>query len=246
MNNTTDLQDQSAAPVRKVGRRSLLSTAAVTAAGIAATGLLKPSVSFGVTPALTFADIPGTGDIKVLNFALALEDLEADLYTQANQRFSGGGKNALGTYIPGLNLSDGNPDVAYTYEFSVVEARHRDFLRGALGSAAITPYKYNFGMQNLSRQQVLNLLYTAEALGTAAYLGAIPYLTTKTYLQIAGSIQGTEARHTATLAAIADQLYNQGLATAPLTSNFGGTNNGIEVPIPPDTVLKTVSPYIVT
>jgi hypothetical protein len=194
---------------------------------------------------LTFSDIPGSGDIKVLNYALALEQLEADLYTQANQRLTGGGKNALGTYIPGMNLNDGNPDVAYIYQASVVEARHRNFLTSALGSAAITPFKYNFGMQSLSRQQVLNLLYTAEALGTAAYLGAIPYLATKTYLQIAGAIQGTEARHTATLAAIGDQLFNLGLNTAPVTKQYGG-NNGIEVPIDPNTVLKTVSPFIVT
>jgi hypothetical protein len=193
---------------------------------------------------ITFADIPGTGDIKVLNYALALEDLEADLYTQANQRFGGGGKNALGTYIPGLNMNDSTAAVAYTYQFSVVEARHRDFLRNALGSAAITPFKYNFGIQGMTEKQVLNLLYTAEALGTAAYLGAIPYLQTKTYLQIAGSIQGTEARHTATLAAILDQMYNQGLNTAPVTKQYGGSN-GIEVPIAPDTVLKTVSPFIV-
>jgi hypothetical protein len=127
----------------------------------------------------------------------------------------------------------------------VVEARHRDFLKAALGSAAISPFKYNFGIQSMSEQQVLNLLYTAEALGTAAYLGAIPYLQTKTYLQIAGAIQGTEARHTAALAAILDQMYNQGLNTAPVTKQYGG-NNGIEVPIAPDTVLKTVSPFIVT
>jgi hypothetical protein len=242
--NTTDKQTQTNQPDAEVGRRSLLSTAAVAAAGIAAVGLLKPSRSFGVTPALTFADIPGTGDIQVLNFALALEDLEADLYTQANQRFTGGGKNALGIYIPGLHMGDGTAAVAYTYQFSVVEARHRDFLRDALGSAAIPAYKYDFGMQSLSEEQVLNLLYTAEALGTAAYLGAIPYLSSKTYLQIAGSIQGTEARHTAALASIINSMYNEGLLTAPVTKQYGG-NNGIEVPIPPNTVLKTVSPYIV-
>jgi hypothetical protein len=229
-----------------VGRRSLLTTAAVAAAGIAAMGLFNPTPSQAVTPALTFADIPGTGDVKVLNFALALEDLEADLYSQALQRFTLGGPNKLGINLPGMNLRFGTPDIYYTYLFGKVEAEHRDFLRTALGSAAIKPFKYNFNIQNLSRKQIIDLLYTAEALGTAAYLGAIPYLTTKTYLQIAGGIQGTEGRHTAVFAEILNQMYSEGLPTAPLTKQFGGAVTANEVPIAPDVVLKTVSPFIVT
>jgi hypothetical protein len=244
--NATENKDQTNEAQPAVGRRSLLNTAAIAAAGLVASQLFLPEVAQAVTPALTFANIPGTGDVKVLNFALALEDLEADLYVQALQRFTIGGKNKLGTYIPGMNLNFGDPDVDYCYKYGLVEANHRDFLRNALGSAAIPQYKYNFGMQSLSRKQVGDLLYTAEALGTAAYLGAIPSLSSLTYLQIAGAIQGTEARHTAVFAEILNILYNEGLNVAPLTSQFGGTNNGIEVPIAPDTVLKTVSPYIVT
>jgi hypothetical protein len=243
--NTVENQDPSTAGKPPVGRRSIMTQAAVAAAGIAAASFFSPAKSFGVSPALTFENsIPGTGDIKVLNFALALEDLEADLYTQALQRLTGGGKNKLGVYLPGMNLNFSTADVYFVYEFGIVEARHRDFLRTALGSAAIPQYKYNFNMQNLSREQIINLVYTAEALGTGAYLGAIPYLSSLTYLQTAGAIQGTEARHTAVFADVLNQMYNQGLNVAPLTKQFGG-NNGIEVPIPPDTVLKTVSPYIV-
>jgi hypothetical protein len=242
MMNTLDNQEQSSA----VDRPSLLATAAVAAAGIAAVGLLNPAKSMAVTPALTFNNIPGTGDVKVLNFALALEDLEADLYTQALQRLTVGGKNKLGIELPGMNLGFSNVDVYYTYHFGIVEASHRDFLRAALGSAAISPFKYNFNMQSLSRKQIADLLYTAEALGTAAYLGAIPYLQTKTYLQTAGAIQGTEARHTAVFAEIIDELFNEGLNVAPLTKQYGGAVTGVEVPIPPDTVLKNVSPFIVT
>ena len=226
-------------------RRNLLTTAAVATAAIAAAGLFAPASSMAVTPALTLSNIPGTGDVQVLNLALALEDLEADLYTQALQRLTVGGKNQLGIEIPGLKLNFSTPDVYFTYEFGIVEAQHRNFLRGALGSAGIKPFKYNFNMQNLSRKQVVDLLYTAEALGTAAYLGAIPYLTTKTYLQTAGAIQGTEARHTAVLAQVLDEMYNEGLNVAPVTKQFGGAVTGVEVPIPPNTVLKMVSPFIV-
>jgi hypothetical protein len=194
---------------------------------------------------LSFSNIPGSGDVKVLNFALALEDLEADLYTQAFQRLTVGGRNKLGIEIPGMNLGFSNVDVYYTHVFGIVEAQHRDFLRKALGSAAISPFKYNFNMQNLSRKQVADLLFSAESLGTAAYLGAIPYLQTKDYLQTAGAIQGTEARHTAVFAEIIDGLFNEGLNVAPVTKQYGGAVTALEVPIPPDTVLKTVSPFIV-
>lgn len=244
--NTIENQEPSANSQPGVGRRSLLTTAAVAAAGVVAAGVLKPAKSFGVTPAFTFEkSIPGTGDVKVLNYALALEDLEADLYNQALQRLTVGGKNKLGKEIPGMKLGFSNVDVYYTYKFSIVEAEHRNFLRAALGSAAIPQFKYDFNMQNLSRKQVADLLYTAEATGTGAYLGAIPYLQTKEYLQIAGAIQGTEARHTAVFAEIIDSLFHEGLNVAPVTKQYGGTN-GIEVPIPPDTVLKAVSGFIVT
>jgi hypothetical protein len=231
---------------QSVGRRSLLGKAAAIAAGVAATSLLSSSKALAVSPALTFSNIPGTGDVKVLNFALALEDLEANLYAQALQRLTTGGTNALGTTIPGLNLSSSQPDVYYLVEFGKVEAEHRDFLRGALGSAAITPFKYNFNMQNLSRKQVADLVYTAESLGVSAYLGAIPYLTTKTYLQIAGAIQGTEARHTAVFAEVIDTLFSEGLQVAPVTKQYGyGVQMGIDYSTAPDIVLRTVSPYIV-
>jgi hypothetical protein len=237
-------QNAAVETAKSSNRRSLLRSAAGLAVGAAATSLLSPATSFAVSPALTFADIPGTGDIKVLNYALALEDLEADLYTQAFQRLTVGGKNKLGVELPGMYLGFNNSDVYYTHVFGIVEAQHRDFLRGALGSAAIPQYKYNFNMQHLNRKQIADLLYTAESTGVGAYLGAIQYLQTKTYLQIAGAIQGTEARHTAVFAQIIDGLFGEGLNTAPLTKQFGGSN-GIDQPIAPDTVLKAVSGFIV-
>jgi hypothetical protein len=228
------------------GRRNLLSKAAIAAAGVVAMKLFAPSRALAVSPALTFNNIPGTGDIKVLNYALALEDLEADLYAQALMRLTNGGSNALGTHISGLNLNQNQPDVLYAREFGKVEMEHRDFLQSALGSQAIPLYKYNFNMQNLSRQQVLALIYSAEMLGVGAYLGAIQYFETETYLQTAGAILGTEARHTAVVAEIMDILFNETTPVAPQASQFGGNNDGRDTPVAPNTVLATVSPFIVT
>ena len=107
-----------------------------------------------------FSGIPGTGDAQVLNYALALETAEADIYRQALNLASGmtaalaattplnaGGPN---TYLsptsggtgtgravpPGTGVaSTALADVGYLYlaQYAYVEAAHRDFLLTALG-----------------------------------------------------------------------------------------------------------------
>ncbi len=225
-------------------RRGFIATAAVATAVM----LAQPGAAFAVTPALTFADIPGTGDVKVLNYALALEDLEADLYIQALARLTKGDK-ARG--IKGLHVKASSDDVQYLATFGKVEIEHRDFLRGALtalGAKVISPFKYDFQINSLNRQAVLNLVYTAEKTGVAAYLGAIPLLSINSpYLAIAGAIEGTEARHTAAIAATLDKLFHLSIPTAPLAGS-GSTalsKAGIDEPLTPDEVLAAVSPFIV-
>jgi hypothetical protein len=233
----------------------------VAAAGVAAaTVAFAPRAARAQTkPALTFNDIPGTGDIKVLNYALALEALEADLYVQVLQRLTTGGTNGLGRTIPGLGLASSEIDVSYLTQFARVEREHRDFLNGALGAASIIGTgangilrnaNFDFGLDDASRnsrQQVLELLYTVENTGTQAYLGAIPSFSTKNFLVAAAGIQGTEARHTAVVAIIYNLLgFTPRKDTAPLvgqtTSILGSSNtSGIDGTLTPDQVLAAVS-----
>jgi len=252
-----------AAPVKAQSTGSALRTAVIAAAGVAAAAVLTQRPARAISPALTFSQIPGTGDIKVLNYALALEALEANLYVQILQRLTTGGTNAVGKTIPGLGLSSNELDVRYVTEFAKVEAEHRDFLNNTLGAASIIgtgtngilrDAAFDFGLDDStknSRQQVLELLYTVEATGTQAYLGAIPSFATKTYLSAAAGIQGTEARHTATIAIMFNLLgFTPRKDTAPLvgqTTTILGTANtsGIEGTLAPDTVLAAVSPFIV-
>lgn len=241
MNNTIS------APEAEVKPFSLYAKAAAGLAVAAAVTAL-PKKAAAVTPALTFAQIPGTGDFKVLNYALALEALEADLYVQALQRLTtGGNQNSLNVQITGLGLSATEPDVRYTQLFGRVEREHRDFLIQALGtrslllSAPFNTARFDFNMNNLTRQQVVNLLYIAENTGVGAYLGAIPFFETKDFLLIAGGIQATEARHTATIAYIYNKLFGVTYPVAPAAN----VNNGIDPLTPPDTVLAAVSPFIV-
>lgn len=215
------------------------------AAGVAAAGLLTTRPARAVSPPLRFSDIPGSGDIKVVNYALALEDLETELYVQALQRLTTGGSGGRdappGTNITGLRLGNAQRDVKFTRIFAKVEQEHRDLLRATLGNAAIRPFKYDFGMATKSRKEVIDLIYLAERTGTGAYLGAIPSFATKRYLPVAAAIQGTEARHTAIFADVLNDLFGESLNVAPLARD----NNGRDRPIPPDTVLASVSPFII-
>lgn len=229
-----------------LGRRGFIT--GVAAAAATGMGLFSANVANAQSAViLTLGDIPGAGDIKVLNYALALEALELDLYVQSYMRLTTGGTNALGTQITGLQLRQNEPDVEYVKEFANVEKQHRDFIDQGLGSASLLRsrrfrnVRFNFGIENLTRQEVLALVYTAEVAGVAAYLGAIPFLSTRVFLQTAAAIQGTEARHTATIALLQNLLFGTRIPVAPLAD----TNNGIDAPATPDATLAAVSPFFV-
>ncbi len=217
-----------------------------------------------VSPALTFeGSINGTGDIKVLNFALALEALETDLYAQALQRLTTGGQNALGQTIQGLNLGDSNPAVRYLRDFGKIEAEHKKFFENALGAQAITKgtnplanAKFDFEFSNSGKASlayVMEIVRVAEATGVGAYIGAIPFFASTTFLGAAAAIQGTEARHTAVVTAIINSLgINASGMPSPLdvapqakTGDRSLAGSGIDVEIQPNEVLRRVSPFIV-
>ena len=249
----------------RAASRAAFGIAGMTVAGMAAARSRHQETEPAEGKVLTFGDIPTLGllalpglnlkaDVRVLNYALALEDLESELYRQCVARLTTGGKTWQGTPITGLGLDPHEIDVHHIILFAAVEAAHRDFLRGALKIDGIFPHigirpkMYNFGVETMSREQILAFLIDVEATGTAAYLGAVPYLRTKLFVTAAAGIQGTEARHTATLQTIQNRLLMDGVVTgatpappAPLAS----MNHGIDTPLDPDAVLAKVSQYIV-
>ncbi len=168
--------------------------------------------------------VPGTGDTQVLNYALALETTEADIYRQAlnlasrlapTMSLSAGGPSAYGATYPGGNpgtLTGNNANVAFLYlaQYAYVEAAHRDFLLTALGHAADTPGQpttanttnpvvnpagYKFVPATSSLSDIMSLILVAEETGVTAYLGAVPYISSLANAQTAASIYSTEARH---------------------------------------------------
>ncbi len=212
-------------------RRSLFAlSAGVGAAAIfgAIPALAAPgsAQTYGSAP-LTFNDVPGTGDLKALNLALALEDLESDLYTQAIMRLTSGGTTTYGEKITGLNAS--GVQLRYFREFLRVETEHAAFLRSSISAAGGTPigkFRYTFGFGSTSptpatAAEVLNAVLDAERTGVAAYLAAVTlFAPGSPYLQTAASIQGTEARHTAVLFGLANLLNN-------LNANIGPVPSGV-------------------
>lgn len=263
--NTQDVPEGAA---QAAERRDFLRSAAHAALAIAGIGgasaLLSPSteaaqktLTYGDIPTLGLLHLPGlnlAADVKVLNYALALEDLESELYRQCVARLTVGGTTQQGETISGLGLSPYLPDVYHIMQFGQVEAAHREFLRGALKLDGIIPHlgirrkQYRFGVETMTREEILALLIDVEATGAAAYLGAIPFFRTKLFLTTAAGIQGTEARHTAALQSIQNRLVMDHLIEggdpvppAPLAS----MNHGIDTPMDPDAVLAKVSPFIV-
>lgn len=231
-------------------RRGFFARGAALTAGAAAASLLlsqsaeaAPTANLGIPT--TSLSLPGSGDTQVLNYALTLEDLEADLYTQALNRLTTGGNTGTKAaasvgILPGAGLNANDKVVQYLSRFAPIEAAHRNFLFDALGNDAITrqvPKKYDFGLQlitgdtNTVRTAVLNLVLQAEATGVQAYLGAIPFFSTGSqYLSVAAAIQGTEARHTTSLTILRNLLVAGGLDStdpartpvAPLRGDLGG------------------------
>ncbi|MGI4789272.1 MAG: ferritin-like domain-containing protein [Janthinobacterium lividum] len=215
-------------------------------------GTTAVAIPTGPFSALTSAPSP---DIKVLNFALALETLEAQLYKDALARLTTGGTDSLGQTITGLGLATSELDVQYLTTFGAIEADHQAFLTTALGGnwAASAGAKFDFGFADTNqfgtaprtRLQTIQLVYAAEQTGVSAYLGgAGPGGLTPggAYLGVAASILGTEARHTTAVAALLNSsLFNETpkLATAPLATDAGAVpgSKGIDIPLAPDQIL---------
>jgi hypothetical protein len=163
-----------------MARRSFLRYAG---AGVAGIGVLAASscAKHHVGPVTPGSIDIGSGDLGILNFAYALEQLEAAFYLQV-------------TATPYAGIS--------SYETSLLtdirdhEVCHRNFFKAALGSNAIPALSVNFSAINFGdRTSVLNSAKAFEDTGVTAYDGAGYLFQSATYLTLAGKIVSVEARH---------------------------------------------------
>ncbi len=167
----------------------------------------------------------GRGDVGVLNYAYALEQLEAAFYTKvvtdSGSAFTAGELSLL------TDIRDH-------------EIAHREFLKAALGTKGIPPLVVNFAAITFTdRTSVLATAQTFEDLGVSAYNGAGKLIVSPDYLLLAGKIVSVEARHAAF---IRDLVSYGSFASAPAvnaTTGFDSIND-------PATVLAAAQPFITT
>jgi len=212
-----------------VGRRSFLQYAGASAAALAlvAAGCRKDrnygDTSMGVT--LDFSS-----DVGVLNYAYALEQLEAAFYIQVANSNPSGFTAAQKTYFQDVQFH---------------EIAHREFFKKALGANAIGSLEVNFSAIDFtSGASVLATAKTFEDLGVSAYNGAGVRIKDSGNLVIAGQIVSVEARHAAW---VRDQISNGSFADLASLTAFGAVDaNGLDGALTPDKVLPLAAPFIKT
>lgn len=164
----------------------------------------------------------GSGDFGILNYAYALEQLEAAFYAQV---------------IVSPYGSMPAAEMALLTDIRDHEIAHREFFKNALGANAIQALTPDFSSVDFtSRTSVLNTAKAFEDLGVSAYNGAGKLITTPDYLVIAGKIVSVEARH----AAYIRDLISNGSFAADVDAN------GLDKSLNPPEVLATANIFLVT
>jgi len=223
--------------VNLTNRRSFLkfSGLAIAGTGLLLAGCSDDDVSESTPPTVhnpgvingTF-DLGG-GDLGILTYAYALEQLEADFYTRVVNH------NSFGSTF-------NNEEQMVLEDLYNHEVIHREFFKAAISGAIsnqnqlLPSLEFDYGALNFgNRDMVLGTAKALEDTGVAAYNGAGRYLVTPGYLLLAGKIVSVEARHAS---AIRD-LINPGSA------DFAGddvvsASNGLDMARKPSQIISEV------
>ncbi|MBC7562638.1 MAG: ferritin-like domain-containing protein [Gemmatimonadaceae bacterium] len=230
--NTThdDVSGAATHPEPARNRREFLRFAGLTGAAVAFAGCSSGSPELlapASTPSGAVIGVDGSvtldfsNELDVLNYAYALEQLEAAFYVQVVANASFGTTFAANEQRVLRDIRDH-------------EVVHRNFFAAALGSNKIPNLTPKFGTINFAnRTSVLETAKTFEDLGVSAYNGAARYLKSAEYLTLAGKIVSVEARHAST---IRDILNPRSGDFAPTAFDLANT---------PQTVLTAAGPFIV-
>ncbi len=162
----------------------------------------------------------GSGDIAVLNYAYALEQLEAAFYVQVINAGTLTGREAM----------------LFT-DIRDHEIAHREFFKNALGSARIPDLTVDFSMVNFkSRASIIDAAQAFEDTGVSAYNGAARFIKDAGYLTLAGKIVSVEARHAA---------YIRDLFIQNNFSNSVTNDTALDIAKAPGEVLNIIKPFVV-
>jgi hypothetical protein len=245
---------------RREDRRAFVQNfGAYAAAGVGIAAAAFSSKAFAQT----------VSDADILNFALNLEYLEAQFYSFAvsgaglpNSSLTGTGTQGAVTGGRQVNFTD--PVVAqYAREIAQDEIAHVNFLRTALGSAAVAQPAIDIGtdpagaFSSAARAAGLigegqsfdpyandeNFLLGAfifEDVGVTAYRGAAPLLANKTFLEASAGLLAVEAYHAAI---VRTTLFRKGIQTPALidaTEAISNARDTVDNPIDDDQGIRPI------
>lgn len=171
----------------------------------------------------------GSGDLGVLNYAYALEQIEATFYAAVLQ----------GGYYQGAPAEEKQ----ILADLEKHERAHVEFFQAAISSVgtAIPGLVLDFSSVDFNdRDSVLGTAKVFEDLGVSAYNGAGRLIMNPQYLLVAGKIVSVEARHAAAIRSIYDSD----------PKSFAGDDvvdaNGLDRAMTPAEVLAAAAPFVVT
>ncbi|MEO6879154.1 MAG: ferritin-like domain-containing protein [Gemmatimonadaceae bacterium] len=172
-----------------------------------------------------------SGDLGILNYAYALEQLEAAFYTAV-----------VGSSVFSTMNAEQQEVMLDLRNHEVI---HREFFKAALGTNAIPALTLNGAAVASTLTSIPVILQNAEAfedLGVSAYNGAGKYLASPDYLLLAGKIVSVEARHAAAIRDMRDAMGVTGGDAA--NTRFAGdsvvNSAGLDVKLEPSSVLGRV------
>ena len=200
-------------------------------------------------------------DVDILNFALNLEYIEAEFYIRAvtGQGLPSSSINGVGT-TGGVNGGSQVPFVTplflqYAQNIALDETNHVNFLRSALGSAAVARPEIDLagGFQgaavaagiasasapfNPFGDQASFFLgaFIFEDVGVTAYAGAAALIQNKAYLTAAASILAVEGYHGGLIRTVLGQLGaaaafdTQAIANLRATASKANNDQGVTFP----------------
>ena len=211
-------------------RRGFFKRAGLGLGAVAAVSTLQACDSDPVTPPPAGAvTLDFSSDVGVLNYAYALEQLEAGFYATviANSAFSS---------------TFSSSEQAILRDIAAHEAIHDDFFKTAIMAAAPTQIiprlTADFSSINFANKaSVLGTAQVFEDLGVSAYNGAGRFIASDDYLTLAGKIVSVEARHASIIS---------GLLQANAISSPGQLDaNALDISKTPQMVIGAASTYIV-
>ncbi len=201
-------------------RSDFLKRGGIAGAGFLASGVLFSGLVSPAEAAISTKNRSKKNDIKILNYALTLEYLEAAFYQGAVDNGSINADRQLAIFA----------DTVRRHELSHVKT-----LRGVLGSKAVKRPSFDFGDTISNATKFRGTAQILEDTGVAAYAGQGPNLLQRPLVRAALGIHSVEARHAAWIRFINSSGGLEGGEKASPAPNI------IDSPKSEKTVLKAVT-----